>query len=337
MSSILPFPNYGDSLFVRTNQIIFLFTFLSLFTLAHEVSAQRCASDQLTIRTTADGESIATACSSEVSEVIFANEFTSPVGMGSFTYQWQYLAADFSEWVSISGANEATYTPSLESLPNPEGLSLYRVYVTADNSTPEDRTDDCWQYSSAAAGLSINNNACSRLPVEWRSFGATAGAKKVVLQWETTHEPANAGFHIERSHEGLDWNVIGEQAPLSDNVYDFIDEAPMAGDNYYRIHQTDFDGTITYSAVEVITFTADTRISVFPNPVTDAFTVLLPSAFGDNAELSLFDATGREMSVKTLSASAGIRIETGGLIPGLYLLRATSRDGKIRETVRVVR
>ncbi len=339
MSSVLPFPGHGNSLFVQAHSTFLLFTFLSLFVLVNDVSAQtRCPSDQLTVRTTADGEAIATACSSEVSEVIFANEFTGPVSMGSFTYQWQYLAADFSGWVSIPGANEATYTPSLQSLPNPEGLSLYRVYVTADNGTPGDFTDDCWQYSSAAAGLSISNNACSRLPVEWRSFGATAGAKQVVLQWETTPEPANAGFHIERSPNGLDWNVIGEQLPLPDNIYDFIDEVPLAGDNYYRIRQTDFDGTVTYSPVEQVDFVgAVESISVFPNPIADAFTVVVPSAFGEQVDLSLYDATGRLVRLQTFGVSSGIRVETQDLSTGLYLLRASSQDGKVQQTVRLVR
>jgi len=144
------------------------------------------------------------------------------------------------------------------------------------------------------------------LPVEWLSFSANAGAKKVDLKWETSEEPDNSGFHIERSANGRAWSVLGEQAPLAGNTYDFTDATPLVGDNYYRIRQTDFDGTTTYSPVEVANFTGNlVGLLVAPNPATDVFTVRIPASFGDKAQLLLFDITGREVRMNPTSTESG--------------------------------
>ncbi len=106
--------------------------------------------------------------------------------------------------------------------------------------------DDAGQLSAGCDAMFTVDEA---LPVEWLSFSADAGAKNVELQWETTTEPDNAGFHLERSSDGNAWAVIAEQAPLESNRYLHLDEAPLTGENYYRVRQTDFDGTVTYSPV----------------------------------------------------------------------------------------
>ncbi|WP_273446726.1 T9SS type A sorting domain-containing protein [Neolewinella agarilytica] len=203
---------------------------------------------------------------------------------------------------------------------------VYPVTLTA--------RDNFGNTSTAPAEVTIS----AALPVEWLSFSADAGAKTVDLQWETTTEPDNAGFHIERSPDGNAWAVIAEQAPLESNRYLRIDEAPLTGENYYRIRQTDFDGTVTYSPVRVVTFLGDlARISVRPNPMTDAFTVTVPTSFGEDVDLSLYDLTGRLIQLQTSATSSGTRVETRELASGVYLLRATSRDGKQTQTVRVIR
>ena len=281
-----------------------------------------------------------TTCMSKLSDVVLLNELSGDDDAGEFIYKWQFLTANFNRWVTIVGANKSTFSPSIAELPNPEGLSLFRAYVSADNGTPDDASDDCWQFSTAAVGLRISlDGSCFILPVEWLAFSADAGAKSVDLQWETTYEPDNEGFHIERSPDGNDWAVIGEQAPLESNLYELTDEDPLPGENYYRVRQTDFDGTTTYSPVKVVTFTGEVaRISVFPNPViNNFFTAIIPDAFGKNVDLSLFDATGRRLPLGSSETGSGTRIETSDLARGMYLLRARSEDGKLVQTVRVVR
>ena len=174
-------------------------------------------------------------------------------------------------------------------------------------------------------------------PVSWLYFGANAGAKTVDLEWATSAETNNAGFHVERSADGTDWAVLTEQAPLPGNAYRYTDEAPLPGDNLYRIRQTDLDGTVSYSPIEAVTFLGETAgLIVRPNPATDAFTVHIPARFGDNAHLQLSSITGRAVRTAPQATTAGMRFNTSRLARGVYLLRAVSVDGKETATVRVV-
>jgi hypothetical protein len=195
-------------------------------------------------------------------------------------------------------------------------------------------TDESGNTTTETAVVTIVEAA---LPVEWLFFGADAGAKTVDLQWETTTEPDNAGFHIERSPDGRAWSVLAEQAPLASNAYRYTDATPLTGDNYYRIRQTDFDGTVTYSPVEVVTFTGDIAdLTVAPNPATDEFTVLLSAKFGEAAQFQLLDMNGRAVQLSSELTQSGIRFATGLLPRGVYLVRAVSGDGKMVKTAKVV-
>jgi len=174
------------------------------------------------------------------------------------------------------------------------------------------------------------------LPVEWLSFGANAGAKAVDLQWETTEEPDNAGFHIEQSATGNDWSVIGEVPARTgaDQRYNFEDSTPLEGTGYYRLRQTDFDGQVTYSPVETVEFYANDRVSIYPNPATNEFIVQLP----DGAELlGLLDLAGRTTKVRFNGENGQLRTNVSSLPAGVYLLRVRLVDGRLNARRLMVR
>lgn len=110
------------------------------------------------------------------------------------------------------------------------------------------------------------------LPVELAYFNAkTYGEEKVLLNWQTTSELNNNGFEIQWSRTGETWQkiaFINGQGNTHQRVdYSFTHHSPLAGINYYRLKQIDFDGTFSFSAVEVVNFEpTDKGILVYPNP-----------------------------------------------------------------------
>lgn len=174
------------------------------------------------------------------------------------------------------------------------------------------------------------------LPVEWLSFGADAGAKQVDLQWETTPEPDNAGFHVERSATGNEWLAIGQVTarPGPNQRYDFTDNAPLNGTSYYRLRQTDLDGRVTYSPVETVVFYGEDFLEVFPNPATDEVNVRLPAG----AEiLGLLDVTGRNTRIIFDGQDGQRKANVSGLPAGVYFLRVRLADGGLGARRGVVR
>ncbi len=85
------------------------------------------------------------------------------------------------------------------------------------------------------------------MPVELLSFtGENIGGENI-LNWVTASERNNDFFTIERSIDGVDWEIIkyidGAGTTTSGNMYELIDENYKSVINYYRLSQTDFDGT----------------------------------------------------------------------------------------------
>jgi len=73
----------------------------------------------------------------------------------------------------------------------------------------------------------------------------------VLLEWSTTNETNNCCFDIEKSSDAILFSTIGMINTENDaselHKYEFIDEDPFMGYNYYRLKQLDIDGEFTYS------------------------------------------------------------------------------------------
>ncbi len=73
----------------------------------------------------------------------------------------------------------------------------------------------------------------------------------VIATWETASEINNDYFTLERAGEDLNFDEVARQngtgTTKEPQAYSAIDPYPYAGMSYYRLKQTDFDGTSTYS------------------------------------------------------------------------------------------
>jgi hypothetical protein len=94
---------------------------------------------------------------------------------------------------------------------------------------------------------------CNPTPVELISFNVLAGP---VLKWSTASEQNNNYFTIERSTNGLDWfdvtTVEGHGTSPEVNTYTWHERTEVEGLIYYRLSQTDYDGTRVYLSVKAI-------------------------------------------------------------------------------------
>lgn len=125
----------------------------------------------------------------------------------------------------------------------------------------------------------IETNAVQ--PVELVYFRANASAtnKEVTLKWATAIEKNNDYFEIERSQQELsDFRPIatlkGKGTTQTEQLYTFTDKHPYAGTSYYRLKQTDFDGTVSYSKVLAVkSQILEQSVSIYPNPALVAINV----------------------------------------------------------------
>ena len=123
--------------------------------------------------------------------------------------------------------------------------------------------------------LGTTNNIDNPLPIELLSFEAEAKDNFTVdLAWITASEQNNDFFTVEKSQYGKQWEEVGivKGAGNSNQIlrYALTDNSPFGGISYYRLKQTDFNGSFTYSDIKTVNFEAsEYNITIYPNPTTN--------------------------------------------------------------------
>jgi hypothetical protein len=170
------------------------------------------------------------------------------------------------------------------------------------------------------------------LPVELVSFIAEVQGSEIMLTWTTASELNNDFFIIERisGSEGVPiGKVVGQGTVKAAHTYSFYDKNPRGGINYYRLVQTDFDGTTTYSKITsaYLATEGNDRLTVFPNPSQHQdLTVELKNLKAEEfVQLAIYSAQGaRIYSFQQRANSEGIfrlLIPTIGWAPGIYMIQ----------------
>lgn len=131
------------------------------------------------------------------------------------------------------------------------------------------------------------------LPVELTSFTAQVFGSEVVLEWLTASEHDNDYFTVERSRDQEVWHKLIEVDGAGNSQvateYRETDPHPHVGTSYYRLRQTDFDGTTTVSGVEVVEMDAPDELHLWPNPLASGQVL---HGFGEE-DFQIFDLSGR--------------------------------------------
>ena len=186
----------------------------------------------------------------------------------------------------------------------------------------------------------VSNSVVTPLPIELLSFGVTCLDNRVQVDWKTASEINNASFTIYRSPDLQHWeNVATLNGAGNSNQtlsYSITDERPLNGLAYYRLVQTDYDGTNeAFTPVSSSCQTQDAQsMAVFPNPADDRFTVAVTvtEAYPE-AGLEISDLNGKRIATRNVSLVAGtnhIPFDRTGMNPGPYIIRL--RAGQITLT-----
>ena len=175
----------------------------------------------------------------------------------------------------------------------------------------------------------LSNELTDPLPIELLTFNAIANKNIVNLTWTTEKEINNDYFTIERSKDGESWKELSivDGAGNSDKTihYKDTDSNPLQGVSYYRLMQTDYDGTSTYSQVVEVFFGEENTLNatVFPNPSTENHVfVQLENIDVSNknpANYSLFTINGQELQSGKLNEKTS-KIDLTNIASGVYIL-----------------
>ncbi|MCB0589624.1 MAG: matrixin family metalloprotease [Phaeodactylibacter sp.] len=182
----------------------------------------------------------------------------------------------------------------------------------------------------------------SALPVELLSFEGHKQGNAVALSWQTATEANNDFFTLERSADGKAFETIARVPGAGNSTllqhYSYTDKAPLPGNNYYRLSQTDFDGRQSYEGIVFIRFNAagPGRLSVV-NPVEEGILAVAYEADGPGiVSLRIFSFSGRPALHWERQVEAGRnlwKLPVGSLAPGIYGLQLQQGNTLLSERV----
>ncbi len=193
-------------------------------------------------------------------------------------------------------------------------------------------------------GSAFNLNA---LPIELLSFKAEALESTVKLTWETASELNNDYFTLLKSKDGENYEevttIIGAGNSTEVLAYSFVDERPLNGISYYKLTQTDFDGTTAEAGVVLVKMANNSQeltLVSYPNPFNDQGLALNLSGLNSDelVEVIIVDAFGRQQYLENQQADTSGYLnftisEVNKWDSGVYVVRVLTEKGVIQTKI----
>lgn len=226
---------------------------------------------------------------------------------------------------------------------NSSGNFVWGSFPSANptGATPQSMTHKLF-YEDTADGTNPSSDGSSEslstsLPAELTSFSAFAKDNDVELIWETSSEINNSHFEIQHSTDGRIFETIGQVQGIGTSnygrQYQFNHNSPVRGNNYYRLHQVDFDGKSSTSEIVSVNLNTELEVHYFPHPLEDELTILWTEEL-ENSTLELLSVNGQR--IYAIPFLETIRIPTADLPKGIYFLSAR-KEGNVLWTEKVVK
>ena len=183
--------------------------------------------------------------------------------------------------------------------------------------------------------MSITGNVA--LPIELLYFKLKYEDDVVKLRWSTASEYNNDYFTIEKSYDGINYEVIKTVPGVgnSTHVIDYYEEDRLFTSSivYYRLKQTDFDGQFVRTDWESVFIDKKvTDLEITPNPFEQEVNITFISEINGVKTLNLTDLIGNVVYHEDIMVFDGInhvKIKLNPLSCGVYLLNFDKMSFKV--------
>ena len=174
-------------------------------------------------------------------------------------------------------------------------------------------------------GGTFTYSSTSILPLELLHFSGKHQGDNNLLEWETALESNVSGIQVERSSDGVQFKVIGEETPgnAKDNHYTYADTRPLPGNNYYRLGFVDMDGSKTYSKIILIKHQDLPALSLYPNPASNVIQVTSAT----DGIITIYNSAGG-LVIKQPVAKGISRINIQALPAGIYVCKINGQQSQ---------
>ncbi|MBN8860562.1 MAG: T9SS type A sorting domain-containing protein, partial [Sphingobacteriales bacterium] len=172
------------------------------------------------------------------------------------------------------------------------------------------------------------------LPVTFSDFTVKTDGCKAKLQWKTSFEQNNSHFLVEHSTDGIRFSTIGQVSATGNSTtiqtYNYTDNTPAAGANYYRVTQIDFDGKQRSTPIVLVKIKCDASpvVKIYPNPASNTLYIQSSKTV---MQVNVLNSGGQPV-LKYAPSTHGSGIfdmNIQQLPAGIYMLQIINKDGTI--------
>ena len=226
-----------------------------------------------------------------------------------------YLAP--TNWIDIGGTGApaasggARLTGSVTSTSSPTAFNSFSTFALANR----------------IGGANV-------LPTELLYFNAKPDNTQVDLTWATAMEANSDYFTVERSADGISFDSVLRVGTLAPNGnsniqldYSAYDLTPLSGASFYRLKQTNLDGSTKYSGVVAVNFTQQAALAVYPNPSRGTVYVSGLPATTATIQVTWYDLSGKLLLQQTATPQGGLLMLNTHFNNGDYILKLQSPGG----------
>jgi len=178
---------------------------------------------------------------------------------------------------------------------------------------------------SRGGGISVRCVRIQRmLPVELMDFSGAYQQGKVQMQWNIASQTNNRHYTIRKSENANDFLTLATIQNIDDaeKVYHYTDYNPFAGYNYYKLFQTDLDGTTKELKTIAVYAGLNTEYLQIYKNAEGNLSIKLNHPISKSAELKLLTVEGRVIHQQQISIAEKVAVlSKNSISSGIYIIQ----------------
>jgi hypothetical protein len=166
------------------------------------------------------------------------------------------------------------------------------------------------------------------LPVKFVGFTVTLKGRDALIQWSSASEMNANTYEVERSIDGINWNIIAYIAAAgnssSTSNYSYTDKNLSSKLTYYRIREVDVDGQAALTIIKSIKMDAssistDIKIASIQNKVLLQF----PLQIKGNLIVRFVSLSGQIVDQQKINNPVG-QVVLNSKVTGTYIISVSN-------------
>jgi len=247
------------------------------------------------------------------------------------SYPWGLA---FDAWGNLYVANSVSPSGNF-TISKVSSAGVVTTFINSGLSKPQGLAFDNIGnlYVSNDKNNSIDKIIFGTVPLSFVSFAIQVDNVNVTLNWQTATELNSKQFFIQHSTNGISYTDIGTVKAISNatNSYEYKDNKPANGINYYRLQSVDKDGSSSYSKVVSVNIGDKQSFSIAPNPTKDFASISFSKAV-EKATIAVYDISGKIVITKLISGNTNAyKLNTQSLKSGVYVIKVNTNTGSYNE------